>query len=75
MAAGSGLPSSWRQAAASTLTGFQSAISRSPAGIRAVEMKALEISDSGMITMSPTTCADSGPLARIPEQAPAHAAE
>ena len=68
---GLGLPNSSRAAAATALTGFQSAIVRNTSGIRWVGTRAFDTNASGNRITSPVLWADSGPLLRMPRQAQA----
>src|ERR1035438_10774681 len=72
VAEGFGLANSWRHAAVTALIGFQSATARSTVGMRAVGTNALETTARGKRTTSPTPCADSGPLLRMPRHAQPH---
>ena len=72
MADGFGLSNSCRAAAVTALTGFQSAIVRSTAGMCWVGTSALDTNDSGNSRISPRFCADSASLETIPRHAQTH---
>src|SRR6185437_7559549 len=72
VAEGLGLPHSWRAAVVTALTGFQSAMNLSTAGMRWVGTSALETMARGNRMTRPTPCADSGPLLTMPRQPQPH---